>query len=249
MERLDTVDLARVGRFVAETGEIDGDEPFPPAFLAALRRLVPCDFVAFNELDRVGERHLNYVEDPVDATDGIEAPITYWEARRDHPLCHFHESTGDWGAYRLSDFVTMRDLRRRRIYDEWVRPTGQTHLITVGLDSPLEHTKVFLFNRPTGPDFDERDCLVLDVLRPYLTMRYRAACGSRDAPGEPGGCRDLTPREREILELVAEGKTNAQIAEQLWISGGTVRRHLENAYGKLGVHTRTAAVRAASLGL
>ena len=52
MQRLDAAELARVGRFVAETGTIDGDEPFPPAFLAALRRLVPCDSVTFCELDR-----------------------------------------------------------------------------------------------------------------------------------------------------------------------------------------------------
>ena len=42
--------------------------------------------------------------------------------------------------------------------------------------------------------------------------------------------------------LVAEGLTNKQIAERLWISPGTVRRHLQNAFAKLGVHTRTAAV-------
>ena len=52
----------------------------------------------------------------------------------------------------------------------------------------------------------------------------------------------LTPREREVLALVADGKTNAEIARQLWISPGTVRRHLENVFAKLGVHTRTAAV-------
>ena len=52
----------------------------------------------------------------------------------------------------------------------------------------------------------------------------------------------LTAREREILDLVAEGRTNKGIAAQLWISPGTVRRHLENTYAKLGVHTRTAAV-------
>jgi DNA-binding NarL/FixJ family response regulator len=51
----------------------------------------------------------------------------------------------------------------------------------------------------------------------------------------------LTAREREILELVAEGRTNAEIAERLWVSPGTVRKHLDNVYGKLGVHTRTAA--------
>jgi DNA-binding CsgD family transcriptional regulator len=52
----------------------------------------------------------------------------------------------------------------------------------------------------------------------------------------------LTPREREILDLVAEGRTNPEIAERLWVSPLTVRTHLENVYAKLGVHTRTAAV-------
>jgi DNA-binding CsgD family transcriptional regulator len=51
----------------------------------------------------------------------------------------------------------------------------------------------------------------------------------------------LTRREREILNLVAEDKTNVEIAEQLWVSPATVRKHLENVYAKLGVHTRTAA--------
>lgn len=55
----------------------------------------------------------------------------------------------------------------------------------------------------------------------------------------------LSPRQREILELVAAGKTNAEIARLLWISPGTVRKHLENAYERLGVHTRTGAVAAA----
>jgi DNA-binding CsgD family transcriptional regulator len=49
----------------------------------------------------------------------------------------------------------------------------------------------------------------------------------------------LTPRERESLELVAEGRTNAEVAGLLWVSPGTVRKHPENAYDKLGVHTRT----------
>ena len=55
----------------------------------------------------------------------------------------------------------------------------------------------------------------------------------------------LTGREQEVLALVAEGLTNAEIGALLWISAGTVRRHLENVYAKLEVHTRTAAVRAA----
>lgn len=246
MERLDAADLARVGRFVAEAGEIDGDKPFPPAFLALLRRLVPCDSVTFCELDRIAQRELGGTTIP-DETGADEPLVDYWEARHDHPICHYHERTGDWRAYRLSDFVEMRRFRAGRIYAEWFRPLGVENLITVGLDAPLSHTKVFLLARSGGRDFDASDCVLLDVLRPYLGMRYATARGRARAPDEARSCDRLTPREREILALVAEGRTNGQIAEQLWISGGTVRRHLENAYRKLGVHTRTAAVRAAAL--
>jgi DNA-binding CsgD family transcriptional regulator len=52
----------------------------------------------------------------------------------------------------------------------------------------------------------------------------------------------LTRREREILNLVDEGNSNAEIAARLWISPGTVRKHLEHAYQKLGVRSRTAAI-------
>lgn len=63
------------------------------------------------------------------------------------------------------------------------------------------------------------------------------------AAGPPHARRPgLTLREREVLALVAEGLTNAEVAASLWIAPGTVRRHLENAFRKLGVHTRTAAV-------
>jgi DNA-binding CsgD family transcriptional regulator len=53
---------------------------------------------------------------------------------------------------------------------------------------------------------------------------------------------ELTKREQEVLSWVARGKTNAEIAELLWLAPSTVRKHLENVYAKLGVSTRTAAV-------
>jgi DNA-binding NarL/FixJ family response regulator len=60
------------------------------------------------------------------------------------------------------------------------------------------------------------------------------------APELPAG---LTPREVDVLGLVAEGLTNAQIAERLFISPRTVHRHLNSVYHKLGVRSRTAATR------
>ncbi len=52
----------------------------------------------------------------------------------------------------------------------------------------------------------------------------------------------LTPRERQVLELLVEGKTNKEIAATLVISPNTVKRHLQAIFHKLGVTTRAAAV-------
>src|SRR5205085_10627290 len=60
----------------------------------------------------------------------------------------------------------------------------------------------------------------------------------------------LTPREVEILRLVAQGQTNRQIAERLIVAVGTIKIHVEHILGKLGAADRTnAAVRAVELGI
>jgi LuxR family maltose regulon positive regulatory protein len=64
------------------------------------------------------------------------------------------------------------------------------------------------------------------------------------SPDEPeaGLVQSLTAREREILRLIAAGLRNQEIADHLSISAATVKRHIANAYGKLGVGHRTEAL-------
>lgn len=54
---------------------------------------------------------------------------------------------------------------------------------------------------------------------------------------------NLTARETEILDLLVEGETYQQIADRLFISYGTVRKHVENIYRKLEVHGKVEAIR------
>ncbi len=64
-----------------------------------------------------------------------------------------------------------------------------------------------------------------------------AGASSRDQPFD-----GLTAREREILELIAQGRSNAHIAEQLVVSRKTVRNHVSSILGKLAVSDRSAAI-------
>jgi DNA-binding NarL/FixJ family response regulator len=65
----------------------------------------------------------------------------------------------------------------------------------------------------------------------------------------PPGFADLTPREQEVLRLIAQGASNREIAEALFISEGTVKNHVTNLLGRLNLRDRTqAAIFAQSIG-
>jgi DNA-binding NarL/FixJ family response regulator len=66
-----------------------------------------------------------------------------------------------------------------------------------------------------------------------------------DGAGEPGDLDPLTPRELEVLDLLAQGLSNKRIAVRLGISDQTVKFHVAAICGKLGAVNRTDAVRRA----
>src|SRR5262245_27852372 len=72
-----------------------------------------------------------------------------------------------------------------------------------------------------------------------ILEHVRANLGRPTLPGEARA--ELTEREREVLRLMAEGKENAQIAEQLFISVQTVKKHVSNILAKLEVENRVQA--------
>ena len=66
------------------------------------------------------------------------------------------------------------------------------------------------------------------------------------APIEAADLSDLSNREREVLELVAGGATDEEIAENLFLSTRTVERHLSNVYAKLRLSGKSARAAAAA---
>lgn len=143
---------------------------------------------------------------------------------------------------RQSDLQTEREYHDSAMYLEVVHPNGIEHEMMVCLDAGApQRTLRLLFWRGPGIDFSDRDVAVLTFLRPHLQAAYAAAERRRHhAPA-------LTVRQQEILNYVAAGYTNAQIARRLDVSSATVRKHLENIFARLEVTSRTAAVSRADL--
>jgi DNA-binding CsgD family transcriptional regulator len=243
MEELRSRDLRQVLEFVETAWAAAGERPFTEETLAALVELVPSDLVDYCDLDRVHRCALDYVEAGQVADDDWEL---FWGIADEHPLCHHQQAYADFSAMRLSDVISRPRLVNSRIYADWFRPSSIAAELEIGIAPSRIRTRNFILDRTHG-DYSDRDRAVLEVVRPHLRRIHemtelRRAVGDSDQED----IDRLTDREAEILELVAAGLTNAGIAERLWISPGTVKKHLENVYTKLGVANRTAAVTAAS---
>jgi DNA-binding NarL/FixJ family response regulator len=69
-----------------------------------------------------------------------------------------------------------------------------------------------------------------------------AGIAARITPEARANTTDLSPRELELLQLLARGQSNKEIAQELFISQSTVKTHLIHIYDKLAVDNRTAAI-------
>lgn len=224
--------------------------------LAMLSTLIPCDKIAWNYLD---------VATGAVVVEGI--PAEFFENERalwsmmvrvgDHPMItSYLKNPLDLSPRRMSDIVSMSDLRKTRAYAELLRPSRSERQMTVvpGADLP-SGGRAFTLSRETG-DFTDSELRLLADLQPILVALDAQI--SRVDPSVPAeeivqngvGQLDLTRREIEILSLIARGLTAVSCGHLLRISERTVRKHLENAYAKLGCHDRMGAVdRARRLGL
>ncbi len=104
--------------------------------------------------------------------------------------------------------------------------------------------RVESFDRVAGLLMGADDYLPKPFDPDELVARVRRLARSRSWPGSRVGSDDfgLTPRELEVLALLAKGDRAAEIASQLTISEKTVATHLQHVLGKLGVHSRAEAV-------
>jgi DNA-binding CsgD family transcriptional regulator len=228
-----------VRKLMGIIGDDRGDPPpegLPWSLLSDLTDVVRCDAVSFFDLD---SRHQTggFSQD-LPADDGQEDDDrAFWAHYWDCDPCSYPDRSGDLHSItKISDFYSARQWHGTGMYRDHFR--GQVeHEMMVCLPAGPGRSVRLIFFRGGGADFTERDRGLLALLRPHLHEAYRVAERRRR-----GDTLELTPRQRELLHLVADGYTNAQIGRRLGLSEATVRKHLENIFARLRVTNRTAAV-------
>jgi LuxR family maltose regulon positive regulatory protein len=109
---------------------------------------------------------------------------------------------------------------------------------------PMAHLLYEAATRGIAPDYARRLLAAFPIGEPEQAAR------SRPQVPESELVEPLSERELEVLELIAQGLTNREIASRLFLSLNTVKAHTRNIYGKLGVHNRTqATARSQAIGI
>ena len=216
---------------VIEDGVRDDPGPAVPwAVLHRLHQLIPADAVLFEEADLRNRQPVvdqAVLDGDVQWFDGSEGPVPaeVWAAHASFLPYTYSARTGDVAAVRWSDFYSQTELKNQPFYDLLHHDSPVRYGINLPLPAPAGWTrKVGLFR--THRDFTERDRLALQLLRPHLHAVYL------DAERRRHGVPYVTRREREILHLVSQGYSNAEIAGSLFVAVATVRKHLENVFNR-----------------
>lgn len=120
--------------------------------------------------------------------------------------------------------IALTSFQEKELVQEALKAGAISYLLkNVSADELADAIRAAYAGRPT--------------LAPEATQALIQAASEEPVPGH-----DLTPREREVLALMAEGLTNPGIAERLVVSRSTARAHVSNILSKLGVSNRAEAV-------
>lgn len=245
-------DVRGIHRFLEEAYESTAEKSLDPdrgrrtlprPILQGIEALIPADLVESFQLSR-GE----FDGVPVTTSRDQDGPLivgAFAGRGGTNPINAFAWSPAD-GPVRLSSLLSRRQLQRLPMYRFHLHPSGIRDQLRVWLWASTDSAACVTLNRTDGY-FDDRDVAVLAVLQHHLAaMRESLVLGNGTHPGQAFDA--LTVREAQVLSWAARGRLNHEIAELLFISPATVRKHLEHAYAKVGVRNRTEAVAALRAG-
>jgi DNA-binding CsgD family transcriptional regulator len=256
MTRFSHDGLLRVHRFLLEIHGIHDLDTLRRSIPELAARLIASDRANFNEFD-LAERERMIIPSPVPAYWTQLSPVLFAH-KHEHPLGNPNRSLPLHTAFTFGERRNGSAWRRSVLYNEYYIPAGVQDQLFVHVLQRGTVRFSLAFNR-SGRGFSIEERALLELISPHVACAWETAleiAGLRQKlveTGEPALPRysptslspALTPREREILRWLREGKRNGEIGVILGISGRTVGKHLEHVFEKLGVETRTAAVRAA----
>lgn len=186
---------------------------------------------------------INIGYQPETLCDYVEHPMS------DEPLRIVSSSSTSY-VYRGSDlYSTEAEWEKSEYYQRFAKPNNIYYILVLGLvfEQRQVGTLTFARERQSG-NFSERDTEILNLLKDHLSLRVSRAIEVQTKTDKDRrqdeylsplfSDKGLTRREQEVVQCLQRGNTTSEICQTLFISQTTLKKHITNAYRKLGIHSR-----------
>lgn len=229
---------------------LHGQRDVPTIQAGALERtaeLIPHDSSMFDLAHRDANGLIDYFA-PVSTTMDSETLARYYShyAAVDYTVWSLDQQATS--VYRDLDLVDARKRDTTPIYREWMEPQGVYYGCGATLaEAGIPYGSVTLFRSRTAGEFTSRELHLLLEMARHLALRLHdlypqgiepSMHAEKDPIARLAERRAINPRELEVLRLLLDGRTNTQVASELYISESTVKKHVNALYHKLGVSSR-----------
>ena len=150
-------------------------------------------------------------------------------------------------VYRETDLIKDSARKNNLFYREYLKPSG---LIYVSGISLIKNEKrlgsIALYRTSKAGDFSNKDMYILEQIFTHLQNRLSEIADELNSNNSPYILKSkykITEREADIIKKIFDGKTNAEIAECLYISENTVKKHISSIFSKCNISNRAKLIR------
>jgi DNA-binding CsgD family transcriptional regulator len=207
--------------------------------------MVSCDKGDYTEIDlRTGDFYVLVRPEPVELAGLADVRSKLMAG---HPVLRQMLRSYDSTPHAISDLLRPAEYRRTRLYGDFFSVLGVQDQLTVTVDLGSSCRLAGISVDRSSVGFSPQERVALQRLRPHLRLardnaeQFSRALTSTMGDVAPAPIERLSSRQLDVLAQVAAGRTNAQIATELCIRHGTVRKHIENILRLLELRSRTAA--------
>lgn len=153
-----------------------------------------------------------------------------------------------WSSvFRQSDILSSYQRKNDDVYKTLWEPQNIHYGLHFALVHHGEPVAIFtLFRSKDDVDFSEDEVKIAEVLKNHLAQKLMSLLTDRvsqsERETEEAILAGITPREREVLLCIGQGKSNKDICKELFIEDSTLRKHLYNIYRKTGTKNRSQLI-------
>lgn len=183
---------------------------------------------------------------PVSLNMSKEELASYYKEYQDSDYVAWSFSNNNSVVYRDSDMISPAARENAAIYRQWMRPMDAYYSMGSTIISGQQMAgSITLFRSQDEGDFSDSELEMLRTINHHLSAHFTFLWPNGVSPNHSvdfpkiAERYSLSARENEIANLIADGLSNLEISQRLFISENTVKKHVNTLYRKLGINSRT----------